>query len=42
VVGKQYELVVTTYEGLYRYRSEDIVEISGFSGSTPKYKFIRR
>ncbi|KAL4224516.1 hypothetical protein ACF0H5_015217 [Mactra antiquata] len=42
VIGKQYELVVTTWEGLYRYRTEDIVQISGYHGTIPCYKFIRR
>ncbi|XP_053384537.1 uncharacterized protein LOC123537398 [Mercenaria mercenaria] len=41
-VGGVYELVVTTWEGLYRYRTEDIVEIVSFYGTIPRYKFVRR
>lgn len=37
--GKYYELVITTYSGLYRYRLGDIVEIGGFVGQTPLIKF---
>lgn len=42
MIGKNYELVVTTWEGLYRYRTEDIVQIAGFYGDIPRYKFVRR
>ncbi|XP_052241600.1 uncharacterized protein LOC127851760 isoform X2 [Dreissena polymorpha] len=41
-VGERYELVVTTWEGLYRYRSEDVVQIAGFEGTVPVYKYCRR
>lgn len=41
-IGKVYEIVVTTWEGLYRYRTEDLVEMVGFYGTIPKYKFVRR
>ncbi|KAL3841594.1 hypothetical protein ACJMK2_019711 [Sinanodonta woodiana] len=40
--GKLYEMVVTTWDGLYRYRSQDIVQITGFYGTTPMYKFVQR
>ncbi|XP_047335017.1 indole-3-acetic acid-amido synthetase GH3.10 [Impatiens glandulifera] len=41
-VGQQYELVLTTFTGLYRYRLGDIVEVSGFHKGTPKLSFICR
>ncbi|KAL0928024.1 hypothetical protein M5K25_002257 [Dendrobium thyrsiflorum] len=41
-VGQQYEIVLTTFTGLYRYRLGDIVEVSGFYKETPQIKFICR
>ncbi|XP_075482408.1 putative indole-3-acetic acid-amido synthetase GH3.1 [Primulina tabacum] len=41
-VGKEYELVVTTYSGLSRYRVGDILRVTGFHNSAPQFKFIRR
>uniref|UniRef100_A0ACD5TH37 Uncharacterized protein n=1 Tax=Avena sativa TaxID=4498 RepID=A0ACD5TH37_AVESA len=41
-VGKIYEVVLTTFAGLYRYRLGDVVKISGFHNSTPKVQFICR
>lgn len=41
-VGQMYEMVVTTFDGLYRYRTEDVVKIIRFYGTTPVYKFIQR
>ena len=41
-VGEMYEIVITTFEGLYRYRTDDVVKITGYYGTIPKYKFIRR
>ncbi|XP_058081260.1 probable indole-3-acetic acid-amido synthetase GH3.1 [Magnolia sinica] len=41
-VGKQYELVITTYAGLCRYRVGDILRVTGFHNSAPQFKFIRR
>ncbi|AEE86787.1 auxin-responsive GH3-like protein [Arabidopsis thaliana] len=41
-VGKEYELVITTYAGLYRYRVGDILRVTGFHNSAPQFKFIRR
>ncbi|KAG8089588.1 hypothetical protein GUJ93_ZPchr0011g27976 [Zizania palustris] len=42
VVGKQYEVVMTTFTGLYRYRMGDVVEVAGFHNCTPKLKFVCR
>ncbi|XP_022843746.1 probable indole-3-acetic acid-amido synthetase GH3.1 [Olea europaea var. sylvestris] len=41
-VGKEYELVVTNYAGLCRYRVGDILRVTGFHNSAPQFKFIRR
>ena len=37
--GEYYEILLTTYSGLYRYNLHDIVQIAGFQGTTPKIKF---
>ncbi|CAL9129273.1 unnamed protein product [Musa acuminata var. zebrina] len=41
-VGKEYEIVVTNFAGLYRYRLGDIVRIAGFHNSTPELQFVCR
>lgn len=41
-VGKEYELIITTYAGLCRYRVGDILEVTGFHNSAPQFRFIRR
>ncbi|PIM99927.1 hypothetical protein CDL12_27572 [Handroanthus impetiginosus] len=41
-VGKEYELVVTTYSGLCRYRVGDILRVTDFHNLAPQFKFIRR
>ncbi|KAI3777145.1 hypothetical protein L1987_46940 [Smallanthus sonchifolius] len=41
-LGKEYELVITTYSGLCRYRVGDILQVKGFHNSAPQFKFIRR
>ncbi|XP_058728192.1 jasmonoyl--L-amino acid synthetase JAR4-like [Vicia villosa] len=41
-IGEEYEIVITNFAGLYRYRLGDVVKIMGFHNSTPKIKFIRR
>ncbi|XP_076950945.1 putative indole-3-acetic acid-amido synthetase GH3.1 [Bidens hawaiensis] len=42
VLGKEYELVITTYSGLCRYRVGDILQVKRFHNSAPQFKFIRR
>jgi hypothetical protein len=39
-VDEQYEVVVTTAGGLWRYRLNDVVRVDGFVGSTPSIRFI--
>lgn len=41
-LGKEYELVISTYAGLCRYRVGDILRVTGFHNSAPQFKFIRR
>jgi len=40
--GQHYEVVLTTAGGLYRYRTGDVVEITGFMGRTPRLRFCGR
>ncbi|KAH7884904.1 GH3 auxin-responsive promoter [Phlebopus sp. FC_14] len=42
--GKRYEVIVTTHNGLWRYRLDDIVEITGFSplDGSPILNYIER
>jgi auxin responsive GH3 family protein len=41
-VGKEYELVISTYAGLCRYRVGDILLVTGFHNSAPQFSFVRR
>ncbi|CAI8588933.1 unnamed protein product [Vicia faba] len=41
-LGKFYELIITTYSGLCRYRVGDILQVTGFYNSDPQFKFVRR
>ncbi|CAI9101161.1 OLC1v1038424C2 [Oldenlandia corymbosa var. corymbosa] len=41
-VGEEYEVVVTSFAGLYRYRLGDVVKVKGFYNSTPELQFICR
>nr|XP_043608133.1 indole-3-acetic acid-amido synthetase GH3.10 [Erigeron canadensis]XP_043608134.1 indole-3-acetic acid-amido synthetase GH3.10 [Erigeron canadensis]XP_043608135.1 indole-3-acetic acid-amido synthetase GH3.10 [Erigeron canadensis] len=41
-IGQQYEIVLTTFTGLYRYRLGDVVEVAGFFKGTPKLNFLWR
>jgi hypothetical protein len=41
-IGKQYEIIVTTSGGLYRYNMHDIVEVMGYHKQAPLLKFIGR
>ena len=40
--GKIYQLVVTTFSGLYRYRLNDSVKVTGFYNKTPTIEFMFR
>ncbi|XP_030538966.1 probable indole-3-acetic acid-amido synthetase GH3.1 [Rhodamnia argentea] len=41
-VGKEYELIITTYSGLCRYRVGDILLVTGFHNADPQFRFVRR
>ncbi|OIT29405.1 PREDICTED: jasmonic acid-amido synthetase JAR1-like isoform X2 [Nicotiana attenuata] len=41
-LGEEYEIVVTNFAGLYRYRLGDVVKIKGFHNATPELQFICR
>ncbi|CAL9198372.1 unnamed protein product [Musa hybrid cultivar] len=41
-VGKEYELVITTYAGLNRYRVGDVLRVTGFHNAAPQFRFVRR
>ncbi|KAG8062954.1 hypothetical protein GUJ93_ZPchr0003g16816 [Zizania palustris] len=40
--GREYELVITTYAGLNRYRVGDILRVTGFYNAAPQFRFVRR
>ncbi|XVE50215.1 hypothetical protein DITRI_Ditri01bG0144000 [Diplodiscus trichospermus] len=40
--GQQYELLVTTSAGLYRYKIGDILLATGFHNNTPQFQFVER
>ncbi|WJX60684.1 hypothetical protein P8452_45863 [Trifolium repens] len=41
-IRKFYELIITTYSGLCRYRVGDILQVTGFHNADPQFKFVRR
>ncbi|KAG8658095.1 indole-3-acetic acid-amido synthetase GH3.6 [Manihot esculenta] len=41
-LGQEYELVVTTYAGLYRYRVGDVLRVAGYKNKAPQFNFICR
>ncbi|KAF8668625.1 hypothetical protein HU200_051800 [Digitaria exilis] len=41
-LGKEYELVITTYAGLNRYRVGDVLQVTGFHNTAPQFRFVRR
>jgi len=41
-VGKKYEILVTNLSGFYRYRLQDVVEVTGFYGQSPMMRFAFR
>ncbi len=40
--GEKYELIITTFTGLYRYRTKDVLWITGFEGESPRFKVLGR
>ena len=41
-VGKCYELIITNYSGLYRYRMFDVLRVTGYHNGTPLVQFETR
>ncbi|KAE8023799.1 hypothetical protein FH972_009460 [Carpinus fangiana] len=41
-LGHYYELVITTFTGLYRYRVGDILMVTGFHNNAPQFRFVHR
>ncbi|CAN6199661.1 unnamed protein product [Urochloa humidicola] len=41
-LGREYELVITTYAGLNRYRVGDVLQVTGFHNAAPQFRFVRR
>ncbi|MDS0526417.1 GH3 auxin-responsive promoter family protein [Clostridium sp. SHJSY1] len=41
-LGEKYEVVVTSYNGLYRYRIGDVVKVVGFYNNSPEIEFLYR
>ncbi len=41
-VGKEYEIILTTLSGFYRYRIGDVVRVVGYQGQSPKVCFVYR
>ncbi|KAI3986557.1 hypothetical protein MKX01_014095 [Papaver californicum] len=41
-LGQDYELVVTAYAGLYRYRVGNVLRVAGFKNNAPQFNFICR
>lgn len=42
IVGRDYELIITTFNGLYRYELGDVMTVTGFIGQTPVVRFQYR
>lgn len=42
ILGECYEVVITTFSGLYRYRTGDIIKIVRFVGETPVFEVLGR
>ncbi|KAK6923103.1 GH3 family [Dillenia turbinata] len=41
-VGKEYEIIITTYSGLCRYRVGDILYVTGHYNNAPQFRFVKR
>lgn len=41
-VGKEYEIILTNTSGFYRYRIEDVIQVTGFYYESPKVTFRYR
>ncbi|KAL2613964.1 hypothetical protein R1flu_025656 [Riccia fluitans] len=41
-IGQEYEILITTVSGLYRYSIGDILKVVGFYNATPSFQVVRR
>ncbi|KAI5078627.1 hypothetical protein GOP47_0006298 [Adiantum capillus-veneris] len=41
-LGHEYDVVVTTFAGLYRYRVGDCLQVTGFYNKTPQFRIVGR
>ena len=41
-IGKEYEIVVTNFTGLYRYQLKDVVKVVGYKGKVPIIQYAYR
>lgn len=41
-IGTKYEIVITNYAGLYRYRMGDLIQVVGFYNNCPEVEFLYR
>ncbi|RZC93945.1 hypothetical protein C5167_016637 [Papaver somniferum] len=41
-LGREYEVVITNYAGLYRYRVGDVLRVAGFKNNAPQFNFVCR
>ncbi|KAK8648777.1 hypothetical protein V6N13_129520 [Hibiscus sabdariffa] len=41
-LDQYYELLVTTSAGLYRYKVGDVLKVTGFHNTTPRFQFVER
>jgi hypothetical protein len=41
-IGKKYEIVITNYAGLYRYRIGDVIKVVDFYNNCPEVEFLYR
>ena len=42
IVGAEYEIVLTSSAGLYRYRLGDVIRVTGWHASAPTFQFLYR
>jgi len=41
-IGKEYEMIITNFAGLYRYQMFDIIRVEGFYKNTPEIVFVSK
>lgn len=41
-IAERYEIVITNYSGLYRYRMGDVIKVVGFYNNCPEVEFLYR